>query len=441
MLDAATSLTRLSLQWCNMATAQDSLSTLSALTDLRHLQLYMVGLPGADLMQAAPFDAGLWAPIPGSIFSQMLQLTYLDIKAGTGGTTQETFQHLACLTGLQHLALASLCSGSADDPDRTTEGITGLSTLTQLTCLKFVECWATFRPHSAPLLTPLTNLRQLHLVQVDLIDPIVLGGMTQLQELVLSCIELEGKASGVAALLAVLQGMQQLTHLWLDNTLDDCLEVPAVPGAEAQAVPEAEAQAVPEAALAPAAGLWEAIAAFQLAVQRNTAAKAAALKPYAALTASSQLRKLSLTACKLPPGAWQHVFAPSKHLPHLTSLEFIVRADSDSAFMSSFDVGRLARRCPRLVSLKIGEAALQEGVSLAPLQCLTELTELQVHGVHLPEDVDVLANMMWLKTLRVEAVGDAVSEVHLQDFSGMGLRSCCVMQDDRLLLQFGSARF
>jgi hypothetical protein len=128
-------------------------------------------------------------------------------------------------------------------------------------------------------------------------------------------------------------------------------------------------------------------------------------------------------------------------LPHLTSLEFIVRADSDSAFMSSFDVGRLARRCPRLVSLKIGEAALQEGVSLAPLQRLTELTELQVHGVHLPEDVDVLANMMWLKTLRVEAVGDAVSEVHLQDFSGMGLRSCCVMQDDRLLLQFGSARF
>jgi hypothetical protein len=429
MLDAATGLTRLVLQWCNMATEHDTLSALSVLTDLRHLELHMVGLQGADL-QAYPHDVDAWAPIPGSLFAQLRQLTSVELRAGSGGATQETFQHLGCLTDLQHLTLAHLLTDPNDDLDQpTTEGMAGLSKLTQLTCLRFEECLATFRPHSTPLLTPLTNLRQLHLVEVNSLDPIVLAGMTQMQEFVLSCIELEGEEAGVAALLAALQHMQQLTYLWLDNAVGYCLEAPEIP----------------ELAVGPSADPSSAAAALQLARERQAAAVAAAVKPYAALTASSRLQKLALTDCILPEGAWQHVFSWAKYLPQLTHLEIIIPGQdeepTEESFMTSADLRRLVWACPRLVTLRLGEAAVQSGASLAPLLRLTGLTELQVHGVQQRADVDVLLQMTGLQALRLKFEGDAVGRHQLQDLSGMGLRSCCVIQDDRAVLQFGWRRW
>ena len=42
---------------------------------------------------------------------------------------------------------------------------------------------------------------------------------------------------------------------------------------------------------------------------------------YAALTASSKLQHLDISSSKLPAGVWQHVFPPSRQLPHLHILD------------------------------------------------------------------------------------------------------------------------
>lgn len=41
---------------------------------------------------------------------------------------------------------------------------------------------------------------------------------------------------------------------------------------------------------------------------------------YAALTASSTLRHLDITMCRMPAGAWQHILPTGRQLQHLTEL-------------------------------------------------------------------------------------------------------------------------
>jgi hypothetical protein len=235
MVQTTTGLTRLVLSNSAMACSDSTLSTLSALTDLQHLELAELALPGVNPLGKDASSQDTWAPITGSLFSQLLKLTHLELDSGTGGASPQTFQHLGCLTDLQHLGLTSVwedyVAGEGWVP--TADGMEGLSQLTQLTSLDVRNSVATFTAHSTPRLTPLTNLRQLCLHNVDAIHPSVLAGMTQLQRFKLSDTDVLGGSAGAAALLAALQGMQQLTALDLGhNTLAHVATVP--PPAAAQ---------------------------------------------------------------------------------------------------------------------------------------------------------------------------------------------------------------
>lgn len=134
MLEVTTGLTRLVPRRCYMRRRRDNLAALSTLTDLQHLMLDRVVLPHASLAHADTTDSNTWAPIPGSLCSQLLKLTHLELSSGVGGMTQETFQHISCLTDLQYLGLTAL-KWDPDGPHNTTVyGLVGLSRLTQLTC-------------------------------------------------------------------------------------------------------------------------------------------------------------------------------------------------------------------------------------------------------------------------------------------------------------------
>jgi hypothetical protein len=122
-----------------------------------------------------------YALIPGSLFSQLLQLTHLDLDGGCNGLTQGTFQQLGCLTNLQHLRLKQVSTQPHYVTATAADGMAGLSELTQLTVLSLEGLTAALTLHSVPQLAPLTNLRMLTLMQIPALDPAILAGMAQLQ--------------------------------------------------------------------------------------------------------------------------------------------------------------------------------------------------------------------------------------------------------------------
>jgi hypothetical protein len=132
MLEATTGLTTLVIQYSSMLSALDSLTVLTALTDLQHLVLQNVMQTGYE-DGALTLGDGDWVPIPGSLFSQLVQLTHLELYSGTGGLTHETFKHLSCLTALQYLRFGQMWTEPPGDVVPTAEGLVGLSQLTQLT--------------------------------------------------------------------------------------------------------------------------------------------------------------------------------------------------------------------------------------------------------------------------------------------------------------------
>lgn len=137
-----------------LACSDRSLSILSALTDLQHLELRQVGLPGTYKDDKDETSVGTSAPIPGSLFSQLVKLTHLELGAGVEGLKQETFQPLGCLTALQHLGLSCMHIDWVEGGwVHASEGL-DLSRLTQLTCLDVQDSMATFSQDSTPLLTP-----------------------------------------------------------------------------------------------------------------------------------------------------------------------------------------------------------------------------------------------------------------------------------------------
>lgn len=265
----------------------------------------------------------------------------------------------------------------------------------------------TLTTHSNPQLAPLTNLRMLALMQnsteILALDPAVLVGMTQLQFLTLAYTQLIGGAVGATALLAVLQGMQQLTLLQLPAVLTHFVEV------------------TPPA--------W--LTGSHDAAARQAAAAAAAAELYAALADSPKLQTLHLVGAVLPPGAWQHMFGPNRHLPSLKSISVSVDADAvqggPAAFMASEDLANLAQCCPSLEQLGLGAAAMQDGVYLTPRLQLTGLAELSVHGVQHQADADVLVQLTGLRVLCVACQGDAVGPRHLAAYNS--LPRCCVFKD------------
>jgi hypothetical protein len=180
---------------------------------------------------------------------------------------------------------------------------------------------------TASMLSGMLLLTRLDLSCGVTLEPYALAGKTRLQHLYsdLDCQD----AEDLEQLLSHLQHMQQLTHLYLDNmwvVTDD--------------IPPAEA--------------------------------------YSALTASSKLRYLDISAFGLPAGAWQHVFPAGRWLPHLRSLSIgVVHFAEDPP--RNLDGACLVSCCPGLQSLCLGNVQpVHKGLLLGPLKELSWLQRLQL---------------------------------------------------------------
>jgi hypothetical protein len=98
---------------------------------------------------------------------------------------------------------------------------------------------------------------------------------------------------------------------------------------------------------------------------------------YSALTASSVLRHLNISAWTLPvAGVWQHVFPAGRQLPHLQSLVFAAVKQPAGSPATALDSTRLVSCCPGLQSLDMRVAQCSSEL-LAALPGLSVLHTLQ----------------------------------------------------------------
>jgi hypothetical protein len=227
----------------------------------------------------------------------------------------------SALSRLTHLSLGSALS--ADD----SAALEGISALTRLQELKLSQCSRrTVRP---AVVSGLQRLTMLELIG-GLLEPAALACVTQLRHLELvSTAVVPGGEAGVAALLAQLATMQQLTTICLNWV-----------------------------------SLWQS--------PGNPPPSAAA--EYSALAASSSLRQLDIWGANVPKGAWRHVFAGPRTA--LEQLKLGSEPEDEDCKMSSADIATLVDCCPRLQELSL--PALEAGAQLWPLSRLVRLTILQV---------------------------------------------------------------
>jgi hypothetical protein len=189
-----------------------------------------------------------------------------------------------------------------------------------------------WRPYSdqeaLPGLRSLTQLQVLSLQQhqdrssfyVNGVQPSLLAGFTNLKHLALQFEELVPPATGAQDLLSLLPQLQRLT-------------------------------------------------ALELHIESLQAASHTA---FTALTASSNLKYLSLAGSRLPGGIWQQVFAPGSS--RLLQLEE-VSLPSVSPGLNPTDVECIARCCPNLKAFGF------EGATAESLPLLTGLTKLRTTDV------------------------------------------------------------
>jgi hypothetical protein len=175
---------------------------------------------------------------------------------------------------------------------------------------------------TAEILSSLCNLTRLELPCETV--PAMLAGKSRLQHVYIRYYSTEGSAAGAAALLSQLQQLKQLTHLDLHGRL----------------------------------------AGFQ---GGNPPAAA-----FSAITASSKLQCLDMTACTLPAGVWQHMFPDGRQLPHLKILVLSEVQQPSGEPAAAPDSSRLISCCPGLQTL--GMYGLEYSVEqLAPLRQLRGL--------------------------------------------------------------------
>ena len=218
---------------------------------------------------------------------------------------------LALLPELQHLSFVKTKRFSVSEPESLDFPIGAVQGLQQLTFLEVAaQCWEpncwwpghwSEYPDVLRHLLGLTRLQDLRLpfrnphtvtasalsalqritrltVNASLgygervFQPGALVGKTQLQHLEVVGYNIAGASTGVAQLMSYLQHLQQLAILNLSHTLID------------------------QDAVAPE-------------------------EVYSALTASSELHRLSICGCILPAGVWQHMFPAGRLLPRLQSLD------------------------------------------------------------------------------------------------------------------------
>jgi len=228
----STSLTRLVLDSCCSVTNRlativaysnpysNPLTQLSVLSSLQHLGLRALGLRFSVTNSESIFLA-----FPRSLLSQLVQLTYLQLGSGQV-QSDAALQHLPAATALQHLdldlqgciehlTLSTLQHLELTGRQPPTPAVlTGLQHLKHLTVLRLCRAPWAINLHTMPAIAVLTALRGLQLWDGTSIDPAVLAGCSQLQQLELRCRD-AWDAEGSAALLAAVGQQAQLARLKL----------------------------------------------------------------------------------------------------------------------------------------------------------------------------------------------------------------------------------
>ena len=347
LLHAATALTYLALLRVTVLGGSQQLTALSVLTDLQQLVLSELQEPSLQ-----------YAALPSSLLPHLLQITHLQIVCGL---SDAALAHLGALTSLQHLQLERLGA------DTTPAALEPLSCLQHLTGLWLEGAHFTFEAYSnSPSSSAsnssssssrrppasLTALRSLQLHACNGIEPEVLGPLTALESLQLKLTPVEGAAEGAASFLSLLSRLQHLTELELHAAL-------------------------PHAVTSPCSA-------------------------YSALTASSKLQSLRLSALCMPAAAWQWVFPVGglrgQQLAHLTH----VRLSYCEPPLSADGLKGLAR-CAGVRSLAL-HAPLQHLHAVdasTALQQLSSLTELSISHVGDEWTSHVLAALTGLSALMI----------------------------------------
>jgi len=288
---------------------------------------------------------GIFLDLPNSLLSHLVQMTSLQLGSAQV-QSDAALQHVTALSALQHLDLALRGCGLQIP---TAAVLTGLQHLKHVTALKLRAAMWPIDLHSMPALTALTALRVLSLSGCVSVDPAVLAGICQLQELDLLC-----------------------SHTW-----------------------DAESSAQMLAAI----GQQPQLTLLRLHLYRFWSAASAAA--YSALTASSHLQHLELQNCGFPDGAWQHVFPRTRCLPELhylsaSSDDYGVRRQE----LSPADVQAMVSCCPALASLRLGPQLAVP--TTAPLGVLTGLKRLCLHA-SLQDNAPSLAELTGLQLLVINS--------------------------------------
>ena len=238
--------------------------------------------------------------------------------------------------------------------DKASPALQPLQALTLLADLRLedIGCYSDL---TASMLSGAHNLTCLHVFGYH-VEPAILAGKTQLQNVGLGLGSLSGKAAGVAELLSYLQPLQQLTRL----SLPFCLRY----------VAESPSGSNPVV--------------------------------YLALTASSNLQRLNMSQSILPADAWQHLFPAGRQLPHLTSLNIsdVQQASGDHA--PAPEGSRLVSCCPSLQCLDMRRLHYSTEV-LPPLQGLSTLHSLNLAPFHNSCILEGLMQLTQLKQLTTQS--------------------------------------
>ena len=309
-------------------------TTLTKLTSLtaKHMDLQL--LPGCG------YPGVLGAAVTPPLKRLRLNGCYLMSDYEEGLTAA-----LALLPGLEHLSITDSNMLRIAEKERATGGGNVLRQLQQLTYLELSGVWVEagdpegvdlFKLQDLTALTRLADLRLLwhnypcsitasmmssaqRLTRLQLetarlggycFEPGALAGKTLLQHLELQRCNMVWRRFGVARLLSELPKLQQLTSLVLSCT-----------GLKGLGAPAAAA--------------------------------------YSALTASSKLQRLDLSAGSFPAGVLQHVFPEGRQLPHLRELDI---SDISKHLLTAAEGSSLVSCCPGLQSL-----------DMRHLQCSTEM--------------------------------------------------------------------
>jgi hypothetical protein len=362
LIPLAGSLTALVLQDCTLRAACGDLAAVTALTGLRRLHLGGVALRHVDADAVEP-TAGITRLMQASVLQQMTHLTALSLADTRSSHNWESnsssnsssrvlvalaaVQAISRLSALQQLELAvEYCEELPALP----------ASLRQL----HIHCQPGYVVDSIVgglQLSQLTGLQHLELQEIASFDIESLGGVSQLQHLVIDLPELDF----IEDLLPVLASFTQLRHLYLDYANPMLVYMNTVDQEE-----------------------WDDHEIDDSA--------------FAALTASTQLTYLAVKGY-LPADAGGCMFPTGHQLPQLRSLCLDCENSARPyVFNEEESFPRMVSACPALHSLRIANI-VSEGAGLLELVRMSTLQELCCWGAGDTEVRQALAHMTQLRQL------------------------------------------